>query len=245
MTAFHVDHGGSGAFNSRRLHHKINALGSFPKAALGWIRLALAGLRQPEGSLLVLVFLTVGGCDSEAPTLPALYQQPTPAIVLMGDSITYRWAFATPSILQLLPTANDEGVSGNTAAMMLARFHADVLDQAPQTLVLEAGTNDVLTGVDDFVDLQTMADEASQAGIHVILCTIPPSPMLNQSAVEAWNAQVAALAQAQGYGLADYASAAWVAADFDSDNEHPDNAGYALMGPILKAALGLVSANGD
>lgn len=188
--------------------------------------------------LKIAIVVTLTACGSEATALlPPLYQAPNPTTVLMGDSITYRWAFATPSILQLLPTANDEGISGNDTAAMSARFYTDVIEQHPKTVVIEGGTNDLLEDSEDIQYLADMGAAATAAGIHIVLCTIPPSPILDAGSVTTWNTEVRALASDNGYTVADYASAPWTDADFGADQEHPNDAGYELMWPVLQTAL--------
>jgi lysophospholipase L1-like esterase len=188
------------------------------------------------------------GADTSAATMPvppAPEQRGTP--VMMGDSITAYWSgqgkvpLAT-TIYSLLPGVIDAGISGNTTRMMLARFGVDALAHSPNVVVILGGTNDILSGSIDIGSEIEMANDAAAAGIPVILCTIPASPMLDQTLAGQWNAEVANLAIANGYKLADYYQATLTGGQpdpslFISDLEHPNARGYARMWPVLQAQL--------
>jgi len=199
----------------------------------------------------IVATLLLSACNDEdapaatMPVPPTPLQQAAPA--MMGDSITAYWSGQgkvqlTETIYDLIPGVNDAGIPGNTTGMMLARFQTDVLAYSPNVVVILGGTNDLLSGSIDISNEAEMANDAAAAGIPVILCTIPASPVLDQTMAQQWNNEVAALATANGYKLADYYTATLRngvpdPSLFISDREHPNAAGYARMWPVLQAQL--------
>lgn len=118
------------------------------------------------------------------------------SVVIAGDSIASRtydpngygfysywgpftWAqVASGHRLQLL---NNAGISGDTAAGLLARFGTDVLAYRPGVCVFIVGTNDMAAGVAAtayMASMDAMFNACSAAGIRVIACTIPPRASL-------------------------------------------------------------------
>lgn len=104
-----------------------------------------------------------------------------PRVVFMGDSITRLWGSNRGSWF----TENNfvcKGYDGQTTRNMLQRFQADVIDAAPQVVVIGAGTNDIAKNEDVFVSVEQiaaniikMAEMAQNAGIKVIMTTTMPS----------------------------------------------------------------------
>ncbi|MBQ8864116.1 MAG: acylhydrolase [Rikenellaceae bacterium] len=110
-----------------------------------------------------------------------------PRVVFMGDSITRLWGSNDATFF----TENNfvcRGIDGQTTRQMLARFQSDVIDAAPQVVVIGAGTNDIAQNEKDeaekpiFVTIEQiaanifkMAEMAQAAGIKVILTTTMPS----------------------------------------------------------------------
>ena len=65
-----------------------------------------------------------------------------PRVVFMGDSITRLWGSNKGSWF----TENNfscKGTDGQTTRNMLQRFQSDVINAAPQVVVIGAGTNDI------------------------------------------------------------------------------------------------------
>lgn len=182
-----------------------------------------------------------------------------PAVVLMGDSITDFWpvdAVAIPPGLRLL----NRGIAGQNSSVMLLRFHADVIAQAPAAVVILAGTNDLraYAGDPDAMteaalerlgsNLAAMTAMAKGRGIAVALSTLPPvggdltSVARSPRAVDAVNAWIRAFAEAGGHPVADYHtaladSAGLLSPQHSDDGIHPNRRAYDLMAPALIGAI--------
>jgi lysophospholipase L1-like esterase len=91
-----------------------------------------------------------------------------------------------------------------------------------------------------------MAAMAQAAGIKVIFCSVmpfnfsinPQPPTFSPSEIEAFNQQLIALAQANGYLYADYYDAMINSAGTQNtalfaDYVHPNAAGYAVMWSVV------------
>jgi lysophospholipase L1-like esterase len=148
--------------------------------------------------------------------------------------------------------AADVGINGQTSAQMLARFQTDVLDRKPTTVVILAGTNDILHTQNPTVDsIQKMADMAAHAGIRVIIGEVPPNrnwtdvitdPLQGNAAIETFNAAIVMMANASGYHVADYYDALVLPDGSQNsalfvDGTHPDKAGYNAMWPEVQKWL--------
>ena len=96
-------------------------------------------------------------------------------VVFLGDSITQGWSDASPAFFSDRPYI-ERGIGGQTTPQMLIRFRADVVDLAPQAVVILAGTNDIAgnTGpatnkmIED--NIASMAEIAEANGIRVPGC---------------------------------------------------------------------------
>lgn len=207
------------------------------------------------------MIVALAGCGGSAPMQAAApAQTPTPAVVhaparsnvvaFMGDSITHRW-FTMPLIDGAVEV--NLGVVGNVTAQMWGRFQVQVINAQPQVgiVVIEGGTNDIVDGVAGTIDnISTMAQMATDAGIKVILCTVPPDTQAvldstaSSSQAEVYskentiNDALFRLAAQKGYLIADYHD---VLIKDDGtqdeslfvDGEHPNQAGYDLMWKVL------------
>ena len=95
-------------------------------------------------------------------------------VVFLGDSITQYWSSYTDFEAE---GWIDKGISGQTTAQIAARFQTDVIALHPQAVHILAGTNDLTS---QWVPQQTwdaytqMLTAAHEAGIHVLMGTIPP-----------------------------------------------------------------------
>lgn len=200
-----------------------------------------------------------GGSGGAQPTPVAPGpQQTTPppaprtAIVFVGDSITEGWW--NLQLKTLLPASINAGISGQTSAQMRARFQVDVLDKNPATVVLLAGTNDILRTSDPKVDdIQAMADLASQAGARVIVGTVPPNvdwappnlindPALGDAEIRRFNTDLRNVCAALGCQIADYNAALSLPDGSQNpalfrDGTHPNLAGYDVMWQLLQPLL--------
>jgi lysophospholipase L1-like esterase len=185
-------------------------------------------------------------------TLPA----PAPGenrVVFMGDSITEGW-----HIDQSFPGKPyiNRGISGQTTPQMLVRFRQDVLELKPKVVVILAGTNDVagntgpMTAEQTEGNIQSMAELARANGIRVVLCSVLPAshfswaPQVERPAekILAINAWIKDYATSHGFSYVDYHSAMKDAenglpSNLSRDGVHPLPAGYAIMAPLVEAAI--------
>lgn len=178
-----------------------------------------------EIKLMALLFVCIvlcafAGCtNSDAPAGPPVGAN----VVFLGDSITARWAN--------LPVegAYNYGVSGETSEQIAARM-PEVIASGAHVVYILAGTNDILKLSAADVDyVQSMAEQARDAGLTVVLATIPPtSKGLGDSMarVQQFNKGVKAL----GFKVIDYYAALVAAYPDDTvDGIHPSEQGYLLM----------------
>ncbi|MGN6423196.1 MAG: GDSL-type esterase/lipase family protein [Asticcacaulis sp.] len=180
-------------------------------------------------------------------------------VVMMGDSITDNWA--KPQFSGTFYADNGligRGISGQVSAQMLVRFMADVVALRPKAVHIMAGTNDIAENKDPYDpvattnNLQAMISLANLFGMKVLLGSVPPSISFPWHAsvgnphdkIVALNDWLKSVATAQGATYVDY----WpVLATPDGglkpelgingDAVHPNAQGYALMQPILLAAV--------
>lgn len=184
-------------------------------------------------------------------------------VVFFGDSITDNWdAEGFGGFFLGRPYVN-RGIGGQTTSQMLLRFRQDVLDLDPAVVVILAGTNDVggnAGPVDDATiqaNLKSMADLAAYNGIQVVLSSILPVSDGKKRAdgtTYVWtegrpNARLRGLNEwlksytsANAFTYLDYATPMTAAdgtlrSDLTDDGLHPNAAGYAVMNPLVEAAI--------
>jgi lysophospholipase L1-like esterase len=181
-------------------------------------------------------------------------------VVFMGDSITDAWPrrmdafFAGKSYV-------GRGISGQTTPQMLIRFRPDVVDLGPKVVVILAGTNDIaentgpMTNEEIQGNLISMAEIGKANGIRVVFSSILPvsayhtpangvpqtvqRPMARIRAINDWMKKYAA---AEKHVYLDYFSAmvdatGHLRTELSGDDLHPNNDGYAIMGPLADAAI--------
>lgn len=175
-------------------------------------------------------------------------------VVFMGDSITDAWPRRSERFF-IDNTYIGRGISGQTTPQMLVRFQQDVVALQPKVVVINAGTNDIAgnTGpstIDMITDnLRGMAQLAEAAGIKVVFASITPAydypwrrglePALKVFAVNQW---MKGYCEGHGCVYADYHTAmadekGEMKEGISTDTIHPNEAGYAIMEPIVKAAI--------
>jgi lysophospholipase L1-like esterase len=180
----------------------------------------------------------------------------------MGDSITDIWQQERFGFFVATRPYVDRGISGQTTPQMLVRFRPDVLDLQPKVVVILAGTNDIagntgpMTNEDVERNLSSMAELAKAHGIRVVLASITPTsgyhppanggapqttqrPMARIKAINEWMQKYAA---DNGHVYLDYFtpmldSTGVMKADLTGDDLHPNAAGYAIMAPLVEAAI--------
>lgn len=175
-------------------------------------------------------------------------------VVFMGNSITIGWLHARPQFFEGKPYIN-RGISGQTTPQMLVRFRQDVLDLRPKVVVILAGTNDIAgnTGpstLEMIVDnIKSMAQLAAANNIKVIISSVLPvfdypwKPGLKPNEkIPALNKLLKEYADANGFLYLDYFSAMadgrnGLPKKYAEDGVHPTAAGYAIMEPLVEAAI--------
>jgi lysophospholipase L1-like esterase len=174
-------------------------------------------------------------------------------VVFMGDSITQLWQFASPEMFGAKVV--NRGISGQTTPQMLLRFRQDVLALKPRAVHILAGINDIAgnTGPTTLEDVEnniaSMVELAKAHGVEVILATplpanrfswapqLKPGPQVAQYAD--WIRRYAA---EQDLVLADYypllaTNDGGLIPELGPDGVHPNSQGYAIMEPVMRAAI--------
>jgi lysophospholipase L1-like esterase len=179
----------------------------------------------------------------------------TPRVVFFGDSITEGWGRTGSATFFAGKDYLNRGISGQTTAQMLLRFHQDVIALQPAVVVILAGTNDIAgnTGpasqamIED--NLHSMVELAEAHGIAVVLSSVLPvseypwQPGVQPAPkVRALNAALQRYAaQQKGVYLDYYTPLANRDGGLDKaladDGVHPTAAGYARMAPLAEAAV--------
>lgn len=208
--------------------------------------------------LTLLAVLGVAGCGggsgAQAPVavVKTQYRQGH-NVVFIGDSITAWWNVKS----YVGPEAYNVGIGRQTSAQMRARFMTDVVATDAATVVILAGTNDIILNQDPSTqDIEAMVEDAVRAGMHVIMCEIPPNTDMTvnlfhgmsttqaevNSKIDAYNLSLIQIAMSRGIPIADYYDAMT-----DPDGEqnatlfvdgiHPNTAGYSVMWDTLKPIL--------
>lgn len=174
---------------------------------------------------------------------------PGPPVVFIGDSITMR-------LMKRCKGASFESaaVSGQTSVQMLARFQSDVLDRHPATVVINAGTNDILRTRSPNTDsIARMAQIATEAGARVIIGLVPPNedwkppnlindPVAGRAEIRRFNESLRAIAERGGYQIADYYTAFTLAdgsqnPELFDDGTHQTKEGVRVQCAVVQAAL--------
>lgn len=175
-------------------------------------------------------------------------------VVFMGDSITDAWPKRSATFFTRTAYVG-RGISGQTTPQMLVRFHQDVIELEPAVVVINAGTNDIAgnTGPSTIdmitANLKGMAQLAEAAGIKVVFASITPAydypwrpglePAPKVSSVNQW---IKGYCEGHGCVYADYHSAmadekGEMLEGISTDGIHPNTSGYAIMEPIVQAAI--------
>jgi len=108
---------------------------------------------------------------------------PPPVVVFLGDSLTAGYGLAPTAALPdqverrlaargIVLKAVNAGVSGDTAANGLARFHWSVASLDADLVVVALGANDFLLGIapeETRANLATIVEQARDLGIAVVL----------------------------------------------------------------------------
>ena len=183
-------------------------------------------------------------------------------VAFMGDSITDSWD--DPRYGGFFPGKPyvNRGISGQTTPQMLIRFRRDVIELKPKVVVILAGTNDIagntgpttLEAIED--NLRSMSDLAHANNIRVVFASILPvsdyemrdGKPLTQTVrrlpdkIFALNNWLQQFAKTRGDLYLDYFSAmvdsnGFLKDELSDDGLHPNAQGYAVMAPLVEAAI--------
>lgn len=179
-----------------------------------------------------------------------------PAAVLIGDSIFEGWAAQRPEYF----AANDfvgRGIGGQVSWQLLARFRTDVLDLAPERVIIMVGTNDIAQNQGPIAipriadNIYSMAELARFHGIRVTICSVLPvaeypwKPEIEDvpAKIRELNALLREWAAANGCEYVDFWSsmadpAGGLPASLAADGVHPTAEGYAIMERLLSRGQG-------
>ena len=177
-----------------------------------------------------------------------------PDLLLYGDSITEGWVKTDPTFFGSGKVIG-RGISGQTSAQMLVRFHADVVALKPRRVQIMAGTNDVAgnqgpTSEQAWRDnIVAMVEIARANGIEPVLASIPPAAKFwwreevrPAERIVRLNNWLRAYAEQQSLRYVDYYSAmvgegGALKLAYGEDGVHPNAAGYAVMRPLAEGLL--------
>jgi len=184
-------------------------------------------------------------------------------VVFLGDSITDGWGRRYGQFFPGKAYVN-RGISGQTTPQMVLRFRADVLAHHPKVVVLLAGTNDIagntgpmtLEMIED--NYRTMAELAKAHGIKMVFSSVMPVCDYHRNQTErrspekivALNEWLKSYCRENGLVYLDYYSAMLDEAkmlrkELTGDGLHPNEAGYAVMGPLAEKAIAAALAGGS
>lgn len=175
-------------------------------------------------------------------------------VVFMGNSITQGWIDMIPEFFAGRHYIN-RGIGGQTTPQMLIRFRQDVIHLRPKVVVILAGINDIagntgpssLEMIED--NLHSMTELAQANGIEVVLCSVLPAidfpwrpGMEPAGKVVELNKRIEAYASMKGAVYCDYFTAMvdernGLPKELSGDGVHPNEAGYAIMAPLVEKAI--------
>lgn len=189
--------------------------------------------------------------------VPVLNAKDQSRVVFMGNSITEGWLNKRPDFFHSKKYIN-RGISGQTTPQMLLRFRQDVIALKPSLVVILAGINDIAENTGPYSaettsgNIFSMCELAKQNGIKVIVCSVLPASdfqwkkgMEPAPKVIALNKTIKSYAEKNKLFYVDYYSAMvndemGLKAQLCTDGVHPNEAGYAVMEPILEKTIAKV-----
>jgi len=177
-------------------------------------------------------------------------------VVFFGDSITDIWPI--PKYFPGKPYVN-RGIGGQTTPQMLIRFRADVINLQPAAVVILAGTNDIAgnTGPMSLEDIEanyaSLAELATAHHIRVIFSSVLPVHNYTPQSINLFaqrspekirelNRWLEEYCKTNGYVYLNYFDAmiddaGFLKKELAEDGLHPNEAGYALMVPLVSGAI--------
>lgn len=190
---------------------------------------------------------------------------------LMGDSITRTWRDRGRSSFFTENNYLNKGADGTTTINMINRFTNDILKDDPAVVMIMGGTNDLAWNENYFEceedivsNVKLMAYAARDLGAKVVIGSLCPSRSMWWKD-DAWrklydgdyiagqikvvNAQLKAMAQAEGFAYVDFYSAlvdeqgglaaryCWDFGNGNLDSVHPNADAFLVMEGILKPVI--------
>lgn len=177
-----------------------------------------------------------------------------PRVVFIGDSITQGWAEKRPDFFSSHGYVG-RGISGQVTGQMVLRMRQDVVALKPAVVVILAGTNDVAENQGPMTDeqiidnLAAMADIATANSITVVVGSVPPATcffwrrdLTPTARIRDLNTKIKTWVGSRNLVYADV----WTAMAlpdgttnpaYAEDSVHPNASGYAVMEPIVQAAI--------
>ena len=189
-----------------------------------------------------------------------ILKQKSKKVVLVGDSIIYGWKF--PNTINEYLLIN-RGINGERTDELIGRFTNDVIKIKPQYVVILIGINDAATmyeadptGVDLQIqkivsNITLMAENAKEAGISPVICSILPvneqyrlpAQDINQI-VRELNHELELVSKSEGFIYADFytgvadENTGMLKSGYSKDGLHPSESGYQQMWTVLAPLLG-------
>ena len=182
-------------------------------------------------------------------------EEKVPVVAVAGNSIADFWInydstfFATEGYI-------DFAVSGETSRQVLRRFPNSVLKARPDVVVIVSPhTNDVAANEGPVTDEQMIANLDSMimlsraaGAIPVVTANLPSNYFFWRTEMRPGediirvNGKIKAMADSLGVAYVDLhtplaAAGGAFAEKYTLDGAHPNSAGYAVMGPLVKAAV--------
>jgi lysophospholipase L1-like esterase len=179
-------------------------------------------------------------------------------VVFIGNSITEGWIKTRPAFFEGKPYVN-RGISGQTTSQMLGRFRQDVINLKPAVAVLLAGINDIAENTGPITleavagNVFSMAELAKANKIKVIMCSVLPASdfkwkpgMQPGPKVVKLNMLLKKYANDNAIPYLDYYTpmvndSQGLKSEYGEDGVHPNDAGYAVMEPLIEKAIQEIS----
>lgn len=192
---------------------------------------------------------------------PRIPQPNKQSVIYLGDSLTFSGGLIAPDTDKIgtgfAPWAQfhskdrllwlyNAGIGGDTLAMIEDRLLVDVLNRQPGVCVILAGINDIKGApATDITVMQAsmtrMLNLLQAAGVFVILCTIPPSNLVDLTSEKTqlyrWNQWIVQQGQMRRgmvacevyTAVADPAGVGFLAG-YSTDGTHPNSKGASAIG---------------
>lgn len=173
-------------------------------------------------------------------------------VVFLGDSITDYWGSRSGKWFSHAGWLN-RGIGGQTTSQLILRERNDAIALRPKAIVLEGGGNDMRLGFtpeeirNNFL---TLGELAQAHGIAIFVaamtpvcdCFRPLSGLRTVERIQELNGLLAAMCKEHHWTLIDLNPVLAgpdhrMQQNLTTDGVHPNDAGYALLAPIIERAL--------